>query len=101
MLIVRKEAEEDILSAYEWYEERQVGLGSDFVEEVGSKLQEIEEHPSLYMEVMDGVRRALCNRFPYSIYFISKEMDVVIIAVLHQRRNPVAWQKRKRAEQGA
>ena len=41
MLIVRKEAEEDILSAYEWYEERQVGLGSDFVEEVGSKLQKM------------------------------------------------------------
>ena len=101
MLIVRKEAEHDIRSAYEWYERKQVGLGSAFVEEVGSTLRKIEEQPSLYMEVMGDVRRALCNRFPYSIYFINKNIDIVVIAVLHQRRNPTVWQERKRAEQGA
>ena len=101
MLIVRKGAEEDIRSAYEWYEEKQIDLGTDFVEEVGSTLQKIEEHPDLYMEVMGDVRRALCKRFPYSIYFMHKNMDVVVIAVLHQRRNPALWQMRKRAERGA
>ena len=53
MLIVRKGAEEDIRSAYEWYEEKQIDLGTDFVEEVGSTLQKIEEHPDLYMEVRE------------------------------------------------
>ena len=56
MLIVRKEAEEDVRSAYEWYEEKQAGLGSAFIEEIGSKLRKIEEHQSLYMEVMGDVR---------------------------------------------
>ncbi len=101
MLIVRKEAEEDIKSAYEWYEEKRINLGAAFVEEVDSKLQKIEEHPDLYMEVMGDVRRALCKRFPYSIYFIHKNIDIVVIAVLHQRRNPAVWQARKKAEQGA
>ena len=101
MLIIRKEAEEDIRAGYEWYEKKQAGLGISFIEEVESKLQIIEEQSSLYTEVMDDVRRALCNRFPYSIYFINKNMDVVVIAVLHQRRSPAVWQERKRAEQGA
>ena len=96
MLIVRKEAEEDIKSAYEWYEENQINLGTEFLEEVDSKLQKLEEHPELYMEVKGSLRRALCKRFPYSIYFIPKNSDIVVIAVLHQRKNPAtSWQARR------
>jgi len=101
MLIVRKEAEEDIKSAYKWYEDQRINLGNAFVEEIDSKLQEIEEHPDLHMEVMGNVRRALCKRFPYSIYFIQLKIGIIVIAVLHQRRNPSLWQARKKAEQGA
>jgi len=98
MLIVRKEAEEDIKYAYEWYEGQRINLGNAFVEEINSKLQEIEEHPDLYMEVMGNVRRTLCKRFPYSIYFVQKKIDIIVMAVLHQRRNPSLWQARKKAE---
>ena len=56
MLVVRKEAEEDIKYAYEWYEEKQINLGTAFVEEVNSKLLKIEECPDMYMEVMGDVR---------------------------------------------
>lgn len=100
MLIIRKEAEEDIESAFRWYEQQHVNLGVRFVEEIELKFQEIEKYPALHMEMMGNVRRALCNRFPYSIYFIKKNMDVVVLAVLHQRRNPAVWQSRKNAEQG-
>ncbi len=101
MLIIRKEAEEDVKSAYEWYEDKQIGLGMQFIEEVGAKLQEIEERPDLYMEAMGDVRRALCKRFPYSIYFIRENMTIVVIAVLHQRRSPAVWQERKKSMQGS
>ena len=100
MLIIRKEAEEDIKFAYEWYEEKRINLGKAFVAEIESKLQDIEEHADLYMEVFGSIRRALCKSFPYSIYFIHKKIDIVVIAVLHQRRNPAVWQARERAEQG-
>lgn len=101
MLIIRKEAEEDIKATYEWYEEQRINLGLAFVEEIDSKLKEIEEYPDLYIEIMRNVRRALCKRFPYSIYYISKNTDIVVIAVLHQRRSPALWQTREKAELGA
>ncbi len=94
MLIIRKEAEEDIKSAYQWYEAKQNGLGTDFLVDVSSKLEKIEEYPYLYQKVMGNIRRVLCQRFPYSIYFIQKDIDIVIIAVLHQRRNPAVLQAR-------
>jgi plasmid stabilization system protein ParE len=95
MLILRSEAEQDIKEAYEWYERQRENLGRAFVSEVESKLETIEDNPDLYAKVYQNVRRALCRRFPHSIYFFKAGKDVVIIGVLHQRRSPSAWQARK------
>ena len=68
MLIIRKEAEQDIKTAFEWYQEKSQNLGHDFLIEVESKLAVIEKTPGLYEEIYANVRRALCDRFPYSVY---------------------------------
>jgi len=95
MLTLRKEAEEDVKSAYEWYEAQQNNLGKSFIAEVEKKFLEIEEYPELYSLVMGRIRRALCKKFPYSIYFLNNEADIVVVGVLHQRRNPEVWQMRQ------
>ncbi|MGB1799695.1 MAG: hypothetical protein ACPHLK_02565, partial [Gammaproteobacteria bacterium] len=56
------------------------------------------EQPALYMEIMSNVRRAFCKKFPYTIYFIHKNTDIIVIAVLHQRRSPALWQARNKVE---
>jgi len=94
MLILRREAEQDIKEAYEWYENQRLNLGRAFVAEVETKLEIIENNPDLYAKVYKNVRRALCKRFPYSVYFVKAEKDVVILGALHQRRNPSVWQAR-------
>lgn len=95
MLIVRREAEKDIKAAYEWYEGRRPNLGKEFIDEIETKINKVTENPDLYAAVYKEIRRALCKRFPYSVYFVKAEHDVVVIAVLHQRRNPAVWQTRK------
>jgi toxin ParE1/3/4 len=95
MLILRKEAEQDIKAAYEWYEKQRTDLGKAFINEIDLKLEKIVEHPDLYAAIYKGIRRAFCKRFPYSVYFMKSENDVVVIAVLHQRRNPAVWQSRQ------
>lgn len=78
-------------------------MGGSFINEIDSKLKEIENQPDLYMQFTTEefrVRRALCNRFPFSIYFINKNTNIIVIAVLHQRRNPVAWQIRNKLYHG-
>jgi toxin ParE1/3/4 len=95
MLILRREAEQDIKAAYEWYEEQRPNLGKEFVDEVESKLEEVDEHPDLYATIYKNIRRALCKRFPYSVYFLKSENDVVVVGVLHQRRDPAVWQARQ------
>lgn len=69
--------------------------GKKFVSDVEKKLLEIVEHPELYSLVMGRIRRAFCKKFPYSIYFLNNGADIVVIGVLHQRRNPELWQNRR------
>jgi len=54
----------------------------------------IEYNPQMYVKVFGELRRALCKKFPYAIYFYETEDDVIVLAVLHQRRNPIVWQQR-------
>ena len=59
MLIVRKEAEDDIRSAYEWYETKRENLGRAFVVEIDRTLQLIKEQPDIYARSHKSLRRRL------------------------------------------
>jgi plasmid stabilization system protein ParE len=40
------------------------------------------------------VRRALTRRFPYAIFYLVDEEQVVVIAVFHSSRDPKEWKAR-------
>ena len=62
----RPEVEQDVLEAATWYEERQPGLGADFIEEI----------IRVWHEVLES------------------DQTVVVAAVLHGARQDRHWQKR-------
>jgi plasmid stabilization system protein ParE len=93
-LIIRPEAEEEIADAFDWYEERVSGLGSDFLLCVDAALNSILRQPQQYPRVYRTVRRALTRRFPYEVFFVEDAERVVILSVFHAKRNPKRWQKR-------
>lgn len=88
MLILGKEAESDVRQTYRYYEDLRPGLGADFLLELDRLFERIERHPTLYSWVNPPLRRALCRRFPYAVYFHNRDDDIVVIAVLHQRSLP-------------
>jgi plasmid stabilization system protein ParE len=65
-----------------------VGLGEAFFEQAFDLIQKIAKSPHQFPSVAPPVRRALLHRFPYAIYFLLEEETLMIIAVLHQRRDP-------------
>jgi hypothetical protein len=64
-LLVRAPAEDDILEAARWYEQRSSGLGSRFLEAVDVVLAEVTNAPLRVPLVHRDVRRALLAHFPY------------------------------------
>jgi plasmid stabilization system protein ParE len=91
LLLVRPRAEQDLVEARDWYEERVPGLGDDFLHEV-SKVMELlvadPERPPFYYR---GFRRVLLRRFPYKVFYRVEDGRVVVFRVLHGRRDHPRW----------
>jgi len=84
----------DVEAAFNWYEAEEPGLGTEFIDELRAAYDRIAEGPFRYQELRSGVRRALTRRFPYAIYFAVEAELIVVLAVLHARRDPAEWQRR-------
>ena len=98
-LIVRPAAEADIETALAWYEQRELGLGGRFIDDLRRAVRRVQERPRQFPEVRPGARRALLQRFPYALYFVLRdESSAALVAVLHQRRQPATWKRRVREE---
>jgi plasmid stabilization system protein ParE len=93
-LIVRPEAEAEMAEAFDWYEQRLPGLGSEFLLCVDAVLHAILRDPHRWPQVHRIVRRALTRRFPYEVFFVEDEERVVVLSVFHAKRNPRSWQER-------
>ena len=84
----------DVEAAFEWYEAEEPGLGLQFLQQLRSAYQRIQEHPDSYQELRSGIRRVLTRQFPYAVFFSIEDDTIVILAVLHTARDPDEWQKR-------
>jgi plasmid stabilization system protein ParE len=94
--IVRPLAEADIASAAQWYDGEQRGLAARFLSDLDRTFALIRERPLQFPTVANDVRRALLHTFPYAVYLRTSDESVVVLAVLHLRRDPNVWRGRTR-----
>lgn len=94
-LVSEPKADVDIEAAFEWYEKEQPGLGGEFLDELRATYHRIVDGPFKYQHLRSGIRRALLRRFPYAVYFAVEGTVIVVLAVLHARRDPEEWQRRR------
>jgi hypothetical protein len=61
-----KEAEQDVLDSFSWYQSAREGLGDEFLEVLESSLNAISENPQAYsFRYKKLVRAYPINRFPF------------------------------------
>ena len=96
VLLLRSEARVDLLDAFHWYQNQQEGLGHDFKSCVNDAFLQLEKHPKFYKKVHADIRRVIIKKFPFGIFYVVKDNEVTILAVLHARRNPIKWKSRGR-----
>ena len=94
ILSVRKEAELDINTAFEFYENQRIGLGYDFLLCIEECLSKIERNPVHYKIIYKDLRRIAVRRFPYRILYLVHNNQVIVTAVFHARKDPQAWESR-------
>ncbi len=52
-IIIHPQAEQDITEAYDWYQEREIGLGEEFLRCIDAAIQTIERNPEIYVFAHD------------------------------------------------
>ncbi len=93
------DAERDLESAGDWYDQQRPGLGADLAEELEHALDAIAERPSTWplwpgIAVELEVRRFLLARFPFAVAYVAQPEEITVLAVAHLRRRPGYWLER-------
>lgn len=94
-LVFEPHAVSDLAAAFEWYEDKQRGLGAEFLAEVALAVERAEAYPDSSPVVLGTMRRALVRRFPYGVFYILDEEVIAVTAVIHARRDPSNWEERE------
>ncbi len=82
------DVEKDIQKIFTWYEEKQFGLGNDFLQTFYSCTELILENPFQYPKKYKDFHRYLLRKFPYIVYFIIEDDLIIIMGVFHHALDP-------------
>jgi plasmid stabilization system protein ParE len=89
------EADAELEAAALWYEERQPGLGHDFLEQFEHTLRRIVAEPERWRRTGGENRKLNFHRFPYAIVYSVQADALYIKAVMHLHRRPFYWSHRQ------
>jgi len=87
-LIVRPEAEVDLQTTMAFFAETDVELAERLLLEFRDAITALRSFPRAGRIVYQGMRRVTLHVFPYGVFYRYSGDRVVVIAVLHHRRDP-------------
>jgi len=95
------EAALELEEAADWYEQRRLGLGDEFLAAIDEAIAFIACWPEAGSPVPDvledlSIRRTPVRRFPYQVVYLQMDGVIRILAFAHDRRSPTYWHGRTR-----
>ncbi|MCD6010423.1 MAG: type toxin-antitoxin system RelE/ParE family toxin [Flavipsychrobacter sp.] len=80
------DAEDDIFTAYIWYEQQKQGLGDEFKNAVKNAVTSIKLNPLYFSYRRKNTRGYIVKGFPYIVLFYIKRNNIYVNAVFHMSR---------------
>ena len=87
-LIVKEEADREVIDAFHWYEDKSKGLGERFLEALDECYDSIDVNPATYQKVYKEHRQAVVKVFPYVVIYELSGNDIIVYAVFNTHRDP-------------
>ena len=88
------EAQDEFVSAAQFYEDRTKWLGLDFIRTIQRTYERLLEFPATGAPFGRRFRRVLVPKFPYGLLYRVEPDRIYIIAVMHLHRRPGYWRSR-------
>ena len=87
-------AEDEYVQAAAFYLEESPQAAARFADEVEEAIEDILRNPLRNVIYEENLRVKFLHDFPFSIYYIAEETEIVIVAISHQSRRPKYWKRR-------
>jgi plasmid stabilization system protein ParE len=87
-------AEEEIEEAADYLDEEAPGLGDEFFAEVQRTIGRLRLNPYVGPKIEARVHRIALRRFSYDLIYVIPPSSVLVVAVVHHRRDPGYWRNR-------
>jgi toxin ParE1/3/4 len=85
------DAQNEFISAAQFYERQTEGLGLNFIATVQRAYERLPEFPASGTPFGRRLRRLLLPKFPYGLLYRVEPERIYIIAVMHLHRRPRYW----------
>jgi toxin ParE1/3/4 len=90
------QARDDIREIVLWYRNELEGLEDRFLLSLEASTNSLIKTPFAYQVNFKSIRSILLKRFPYRLYYFVEEDSIIVLGVIHSKRNPKLIRKRSR-----
>jgi toxin ParE1/3/4 len=87
-------ARSELREATAYYNKSEPDLGLRFSNAVKRAASSIVQHPLAWPSISEVTRHCQVRAFPYSLIYSLEFNEVVIVAVMHNKREPQPWHER-------
>ena len=87
-VIILDPAKDDLTEGFWFYESKEYGLGHYFLDTIYSEIDSLEKYGGIHPMYEPPYYLMISDRFPFSIYYFIEDGDILVEAVIDQRRNP-------------
>jgi plasmid stabilization system protein ParE len=88
-VLLTKEARNEVVDAYEWYESKQPKLGGRFKRQLHRTFNDILANPSGFKIIFENQRQATIDKFPFVVVYEIFDKEILVFAVFHTSQNPL------------
>jgi plasmid stabilization system protein ParE len=81
----------ELRQAILYYEQRENGLGTAFLNEIEATLDRILQYPAAWHQLSSRTRRCRTHRFPFGLIYQIRTDEILITSVMDLRPDPESW----------
>ena len=84
----KTKAENDFYNILIWYNEVNNQVADKFINEIDTALNNLSKNPKIGSKYKFKIRKYVLIKFPYIIFYVEEESEVIILAIFHGHSNP-------------